>query len=176
MPVNRAGFGFIAGFGPAAGADLEITRGLDQPIELVGVAAHDHQRVADIDRMISAEPEFTAGLQFGGKQIDRAIIHHPPLGMPRLGPRIGMEEIEKTERTIGDPPQHFQRIAMVDPDIAQGSVRAVVSINMGQRLCDPVEERFGPDEAMVRQHISARGHMSIGKRPLTWMPGRRSAV
>src|SRR3546814_3182111 len=53
----RARLRLIARFGPAAGALLEIARLLRQPFILVAVAAHDHQRVLQIDRVVGAETE-----------------------------------------------------------------------------------------------------------------------
>ena len=114
MAVDRPRLGFIAGFGPAAGALLEVAGLFTEPIELVGVALHDHQRMAHIDRVIGTETELAAGLQLVGDHPDRPVVHHPALGVFVLGPGIGMEQIDHGERTIGDPRQHFERIAMME--------------------------------------------------------------
>jgi hypothetical protein len=159
MSVDRAGFVFIAGFGPATWAVLELRGRIAEPFKLVIVATHHHQRVAQVDRVIGAKAELAARLQLRREQIERAVVHHPPLGVARLGPGIGVEQIEETERAIRNPRQHFQRITVVDPDIAQRGMRATISIDMNQRLGHPVEERFGPDEAVIGQHIGARRHM-----------------
>src|SRR3546814_15069675 len=93
----RAGLRLIAGFGPAAGAGLKIARILCQPFILVAVAAHHHQRVPQIDRMVGAEAELAAGLQLRRDQVERAVVHHPPLRVARLGPRVGVEQIGEGE-------------------------------------------------------------------------------
>jgi hypothetical protein len=98
---------FIARLRPAAAADLKILGFLGQPLELVGVALHHHQGMADIDRVIGAESEFAAGLQLAGEHFHRAIIHHATLGMARLGPWVGMQQIEHRERTIGNAREHL---------------------------------------------------------------------
>ena len=50
----------VSRFGPAAGALLEIAGPFAQPLELVAVAAHHHQRVAQVDGMVGAEAELAA--------------------------------------------------------------------------------------------------------------------
>ncbi len=112
MPL-RARLGFVARFGPAAGAPLEIARALRQPFILVAVAAHHHQRVLQIDRMVGAEAELAAGLELRRDQVERAVVHHPPLGVARLGPGVGMEEIDQQQRPVRHPPQHIERVAHV---------------------------------------------------------------
>src|SRR3546814_5623168 len=73
MPL-RARLRLIARFGPAAGPHLEIARLLRQPFELGAVAAHHHQRVPQIDRMVGAEAELAAGLQLRRDQVERAVV------------------------------------------------------------------------------------------------------
>jgi len=164
VAVDGAGLVFVTGFGPAAGAFLEILWFIDQPFELVGVALHDHQRVAQIDVMIGAEAEFAAGLELGGEHVNRTIVHHAALGMARLWPWVGVKQIEEAERAIGDAGEDFERVAVVDADVAQGRVAraafaVAATVDMGERLGHAVDERLGADEAVIGQHVGAEGHM-----------------
>ena len=68
MVINRARLVLVARFGPARGAVLPARRTIDDPFELVGKAAHHHQRMAQIDRVIGAEAKLAAGLQLVGKR------------------------------------------------------------------------------------------------------------
>ena len=85
----------IAGFRPAAGAVLKIGRAVAQPAKLLAVALHDHQRVADVDRMVGAKAEFAARFSICRDQIHRPVIHHPALDMPRLWPWVGVQQIDE---------------------------------------------------------------------------------
>nr|GFD60939.1 hypothetical protein [Tanacetum cinerariifolium] len=69
-----------------------------------------------------AEAEFAADLELGRDRIERAVIDHPPLGVTRLGPRIGMEQIDPLERGVGKPLDHLQRIAHVQADVGEVAV------------------------------------------------------
>ena len=51
----------------------------------------------EIGRIVGGEPELAAGPELGREQVDRAVIDHPPLGVPRLGPRVGVEQIEEAQ-------------------------------------------------------------------------------
>jgi hypothetical protein len=42
---------------------------------------------------------------------------------------------------------------MVQPDVAERRVQAMISRNVRECLRDTVEERFGTDETMIGQHI-----------------------
>ena len=104
--------------------------------------------------MIGAEAELAAGLELARDHRDRAGVHHPALGVARLGPGVGMEQIDEAERSVGDAAQHGQGIAHMEADIAE---RAVA--NMAKRGDDTVQERLAADEAMVGQQIGAPSHM-----------------
>src|SRR3546814_11487619 len=102
----RAGLGFVARFRPAAGAGKEILRGLHLPFELVPVAAHHHQRVGEIDGMIGPESELAAGPQPRRDPAERAVVLHPPLRVPRLGPGLGRERIGNGKTPRWGAPAH----------------------------------------------------------------------
>ena len=104
--------------------------------------------------MVGAEAELAAGLQLGCDQAHRPVVHHPPLGMARLGPGIGVEQVDERQGVVGHPFQHFERIAHVQSDIDQSGVA-----NMGQRLRHPVEERLTTNEAVIGQKVGPRGKM-----------------
>src|SRR6185369_2881548 len=63
VAVNRAGLVLVTRLRPAAGAHLEIAGLVAQPFELVAVAAHDHQGMAQVDRMVGAEAKLAARLE-----------------------------------------------------------------------------------------------------------------
>ena len=92
-PLYAALLGLVAGTGASDVALLEIARVLRQPFILVAVAAHHHQRVLEVNRMVGAEAELAAGLQLRRDQVERPVVHHPPLRVARLGPGIGVEQI-----------------------------------------------------------------------------------
>ena len=112
-----------------------------------------------IDRVIGAEAEFAARLELRRDQVERAVVHHPPLGMARLGPGVGVEQIGKAERAVGNALQHLQRVAMMDADVAQRQLRAMIAGDMNQRLRDPIDKGLGANEAMIGQHVGAARHM-----------------
>src|SRR3546814_8978764 len=89
-------------------------------------------------------------------QVERAVVHHPPLRVPRLGPGIGVEQIGEGERPVGDAPQHLKRITVLDADIAERRMLPMIAGDMDERLCDAVDEGFGADEAMVGDRKSTR--------------------
>ena len=104
--------------------------------------------------MIGAEAEFPAGPQFARDQVDRPVVHHPPLGMAGLGPGVGVKQIDHRQRAIGNAVQHLQRVAHVDADIAQLAIADV-----DQRLRNAIDEGFCPDEAVIGQQVGAEGEM-----------------
>jgi hypothetical protein len=114
------------------------------------VALHDHQRPVEIGRVVGCEAELAARLELGGEEVDRTVIDHPPLGVPRLRPGVGMEQIEEAERLVGDTAQYLKRIAL-----PQANIRKVLVADVAERDRDAVDERFAADEAMVRQHVGA---------------------
>ena len=65
-----------------AGRLEEIPGSFSQPLELILVALHHHQRPREIGRIIGCQAELAARLQLRGKQVNWAVIHHPPLRMP----------------------------------------------------------------------------------------------
>ena len=75
--------------------------------------------------MVGAEAELAAGPELGGEQRDRPVVHHPPLGVARLGPRVGVEQVEERQRPVGHARQHLERVAVVQADIAERRMRAV---------------------------------------------------
>lgn len=152
MPL-AAGLGLVSGLAPSAGPGQEIGRAFRQPFEIAPLA-HDHARPAAIDRIVGPQPEFAAGFQLGGDHVDGAMVDHPPLGMPRLGPGIGMEQVDETERCVGHPLKHVERIAPVQPDIAEMPVA-----NMRQRRCHAVDKGFATDEPMIGEQVGAIGKM-----------------
>ncbi len=107
--------------------------------------------------MIGAEPEFPAWLELGGDQVKRPRIHHPALGMPGLGPGIGMEQIDEAERGIGQPLEHVQGVAHVEPDVGEMAVA-----DMAEGADDSVEERLAADEAVIGQEVGAKSEMLAG--------------
>src|SRR5260221_12803557 len=94
-PALAARLGPVAGFNPAAGGFEEVFRALGLPLELVPVPLHDHQRPSQIGLVVARELELTTRFELGREQVDRAIVDHPPFGVPRLGPGIGMEQVEE---------------------------------------------------------------------------------
>ena len=123
----------------------------------MGVALHHHQRPVEIGRIVGGQAEFAAGLELGREQVDRAVIDHPPLGVARLGPRVGVEQIEEAQRAVGHALEHFERIAAPQPDIGE-----MLVADVAERGRDAVEERLGADEAVVGQHVGALGEMLAG--------------
>jgi len=152
VPLH-AGLGLVARLGPAAGAGEKILRPLAQPVER-GVIVHHHHRMRDIDGVIGAEAEFAAGFQLGRNQVDRPLVHHPPLGMARLGPGIGVQQIDEAQCAVGHALEHVDGIAHVQPDVVQ-----MLLAHMLQRADHAVEKRFRADETVIGQHVGAIGHM-----------------
>ena len=155
MAVDGARLVLVARFWPAGGAVLPASP--DRPPATrtrPRKAPHHHQRVAQIDRVVGPETEFAAGLQLVGDEPQRAIVHHPPLGVLGLWPGIGVEQIEHGQSAIGHAAQHFERVAMVDADIGEAAVA-----HMHQRLRDPVQEGLGADQAVIGEQIGAFGEV-----------------
>src|SRR5690606_16828770 len=98
--AQAPGLRFVTSLGPAGRAVLPTVGPFDEPFEPVGMPAHHHQRVAQINGVIGPEAELPAGLQLGGEQRHRPIVHHPPLRMARLGPGVGMEQVEERQRAV----------------------------------------------------------------------------
>ena len=108
----------------------------------------------EIGRVVGRQAELAAGLQLGREQVDRAVVDHPPLGVPRLGPRVGVEQIEEAQRAVGNALEHLERVAAPQPDIGE-----MLVADVAERGGDAVEERLGADEAVVGQHVGAVGEM-----------------
>ena len=84
-------------------------------------------------------------LQLGRNQVDRAVVHHPALGMAHLGPRIGVEQVDERKRPIRNPRKHVKRIAHVQPDIGKPGIA-----DMSQGLSHAVDEGLGAPERHLR--------------------------
>jgi hypothetical protein len=82
------------------------------------------------------------------------VIDHAPLGMARLGPGIGVEQVNEAQRGVRQALQHLQRVAHVQADVGEALIA-----HMAERADDAVEERLAADEAVVRQEIGAVGEM-----------------
>ena len=106
----------------------------------------------DIDRMIGAKAEFAAGFELVCDKLNRAVIHHSPLCVAGLRPRIRMKEIGHRQPAIRHTLKHFNRVPMMQTDIAKALV-----IDMAQSLRDPIEKRFCPYESVVRQQVCTVG-------------------
>ena len=65
-----------------------------------------------------------------------------------------MEQIDEAQAGIGQPLQHVERVAMMEPHIGE---RAVADVH--QRAGDAVQERLGADEAVIGQQVGAIGEM-----------------
>ncbi len=111
--------------------------------------------------MIGAEAQLAAGFELGREQLDRPVVHHPPLGMARFGPGIGVEQVDERQRPVGYPLEHPQRVAVKQTDVGQRGMQAAVAADMDQRLGDAVDERFGADEAVVGQHGRPLGNVRL---------------
>ena len=92
----------------------------------------------EIGRIVGREAELAARLQLGREQVDRAVVDHPPLGVARLGPRVGVEQIEEAQRAVGHAPKHVERVAAPQADIGE-----MLVADMAERGRDAVEERLG---------------------------------
>src|SRR5690606_5540613 len=66
------------------------------------------------------------------------------LVVARLGPWIGIEQIDRVDRCIGQRDQKFQRIIGKEPDIADAP-----SLNSLHHLADAAGEDFATDKAGV---------------------------
>src|SRR3546814_6593225 len=113
-----------------------------------------HHRPAAIDGVIGADAKLAALPQLGRDHVQRAGVHEAALGVSRLGPWIGMEQIDTLQRTVRQPFQHVQRIAHVDADVGQPSVA-----DMPKRRHDAVQKGFAADETMAGMRLCLRGHM-----------------
>src|SRR5688572_5999676 len=80
------GLGLVAGFRPATRTALPALGPFHEPLEVGSVTPHDHQGVAQVYRMIGAEPELAARLQLGREHGHRPIVHHPTLRVAGLRP------------------------------------------------------------------------------------------
>ena len=118
------------------------------------MALHHHQRPGEIGRVVGCEAKLAAGFQLGGEQVDGAVVDHPPLGVARLGPRVGMEQVKEAQTPIGHALEHLKRVAAPQADIAQ-----MLLADVRERGGDSVEERLGADEAVVGKHVGAVGEM-----------------
>ena len=74
--------------------------------------------------------------------------------MARLGPGVGVEQIEEAQAPVGHALEHVERVAAPQADIGE-----MLVADMAERGRDSVEERLGADEAMVGQHVGALGEM-----------------
>ena len=77
----------------------------------------------EIGRIVGRQAELAAGLELGREQIDRPVVDHPPLGMARLGPRVGVQQIEEAERPVWHALQHLERVAAPQADVAPDAGR-----------------------------------------------------
>ena len=136
-------FAFVACFGPIVGAGEEVFRAQNLPVKIAS-SVHLHHRPADVDRVIGAKTEFAAGFEFRRDPVKRAGVHHPPFGVARLAPRIGVEEVDTLKRRIGQPREHIKRVTHVQPDIAQPA-----TFDMDKRTDDAIEKRFAADKAVI---------------------------
>src|SRR5689334_4205709 len=74
--------------------------------------------------------------------------------MARLGPGIGMEQIDPLEAGIGQPFQHVDHIAHVQPYVRQS-----LAFDMAERADHAIEEGLAADEAMARSRRRLEGKM-----------------
>ena len=143
-----AGLFLVAGLAPAGGAPLEAGGAIDHPLERsglgIGEAPHHHQRVTHIDRVIGAEAKFAARFQFVRDHLHRPVVHHPPLRMARLGPGVGVEQVDHRQRSVGNAREHLQRVAIVQADIGEP-----LFLDMDQRLRDALRPP-APASAIAR--------------------------
>ena len=70
--------------------------------------------------------------------------------MARLGPGVGVQQVEKVEHAVRNALEHLERIAAPQADVAEMPVA-----DMAERGGDPVEEGLGADEAVIGQHVGA---------------------
>ena len=103
--MSRDRLALVARLGPVGGAGEEVAGGLRLPCE-VAALVHHHHRPAAIGRVVGAEPELAARLELGRDQVERAVVDHAPLGVARLGPGIGVQQIEERQRAIGNAAKH----------------------------------------------------------------------
>src|SRR4051812_21692677 len=80
-PAFASSLGAVAGLDPPARGFEKILWSLGKPFELRCVAVHDHQRPGEVSRVVGCDAELAAGLELRCEQVDRAVVHHPPLRM-----------------------------------------------------------------------------------------------
>src|SRR5437588_12952701 len=66
------------------------------------------------------------------------------LALPAFGPRIGKEQEDAAERSLGQPGEDICRVARVKPDICEA-----LRLDRGERLGDAVDEWFAADKADI---------------------------
>ncbi len=80
--------------------------------------------------------------------------------MARLGPWVGVKQIEEDERPVGYALQHLQRVAAPQADVGE-----LLVLDVAERRRHPIEERLGADEPMIGQHVGAVGEMLARAEP-----------
>src|SRR6476661_2599474 len=86
--------------------------------------------------------------------------------MARLGPGIGVKQVQEAQRFIRHALQDVERVTPPQPDISEMLVANVTECSR-----DSVEERLGTDEAVVGQHVGAVGKMLARTKPNLEMEG-----
>ena len=68
---------------------------------------------------VTCETKFGTGLQHASHQRQRPLRDETPLVLATLGPRVGIKQINPSDRLCRQTFQHFERIGIVKPDVAK---------------------------------------------------------
>src|SRR5579864_7189277 len=80
--------------------------------------------------------------------------------MPPLRPRIGIEEVDRFERSRWHPGKERERVAGVEPDIVVSA-----GLDQCQNFCHAVDEGLAADEAEARMRGRLRDQMLAAAKP-----------
>src|SRR5215471_17419612 len=113
MSLARS-LGVVTGAGKARPGIAPIIGALRHPLE---IGRAPLQRPGRVIRDIGDKTKFPARAKNTRQLCDGFILDEPALPMPPLRPGIGMNEIDSTERRVGEPRDQAKRIIEMQPNI-----------------------------------------------------------
>src|SRR5690606_5066291 len=85
--------------------------------------------------------------------------------MAGLRPRVRVQQVEELQGAVGYSRQYLEGVSVMQPDIGERWVRALISRNMHERLSDAVKKRFATDKAVIGEQVRTRGQMLATAEP-----------
>ena len=109
---------------------------------------------ADIIINVGGKAKLPAGADHTRQFVEECLINNPPLALPTLRPRVGIEEKDSIKAGLRERIQHVSPVTAQQPDI-----RDVLGLDRTEQFRNAIEKRFNAQISGLRMRSRHRSEM-----------------